>query len=446
MKRNLLSILFLLLICSCEKNSGYYNEDGSLVTRDQAIELTEEMWQMFDCAFISEKPLKPKTPIMQTTYVPTYYSPNYSAWMVVMYNSLSNALQRYKYVFVNANTGAIFIEPEGRYFSSEVGGRWWEIRSPQRTPSLTPHYPQKASIKLDTKSSPSNNNWAVIISGGGRKESNFERYWNDCSEMFRILTQNYNYDKSHVYLLVSDGASSDADMNLCYYYYLQNGQLVTGPFVSTPTDYDGDSVTEINLYSATKINLQSVFTSLGQQVGDGDDVFIFVCDHGDRTDNTSYICLWNNELLSPSEFRTEINKLHNNSGHTGIVMGQCFSGGFVGSLNKPNLSIATAAADNETSSARDNGEYDAFLYWWMSAVKGEVVGDESPVDADIDDLTGVSFTKHFHMPRWLTLKMKHHSIRLILNSAGKSILWRLRSYQQYMGHPTFQIATMDHII
>lgn len=395
MKRNVLFLFILLVLFSCRKNTGYYNEDGSLVTRDQAIELTEELWQMFDCAFISAEPLKPKTAIKQGAYHPDYYTPNYLAWMVVMYEVQSNALDKYRYVFVNAKTGVIFIEPEKRYFIFEDDGKWWGFRYPTDIPSRTVHNSAGNRSVQTTKSSSSSNNWAVIISGGATKENNYERYWNDCSEMFRILTQNYNYNKSHIYLLMSDGTSSGADMNLCYYNYYLNGQHITGPFVSSPTDYDGDGVTESNLYSATKSNLQSVFTSLGQQVADGDDVFIYVCDHGERIGNTSYIRLWNNELLSPSEFRTEGNKLHNDSGHTGIVMGQCYSGGFVGAMNKPNCSIATASAADEESNARDNLEYDAFLFWWMSSMKGYVVGDESPVDADIDDLTGISFYEAF---------------------------------------------------
>ena len=192
MKRNVLFLFILLVLFSCRKNSGYYNEDGSLVTRDQAIELTEDLWQMFDCALISEEPLKPKTLIKQRVYHPDYYTPNYLSWMVVMYESLSNGLDKYRYVFVNAKTGTVYIEPERKSFSTEVGGKWWGFRYPGGIPSQVREYPANKKNTPITKSSSSSNNWAVIISGGGIKENNYERYWNDCSEMFRILTQNYN--------------------------------------------------------------------------------------------------------------------------------------------------------------------------------------------------------------------------------------------------------------
>ena len=393
MKQFIYLSLIMILALSCRKEdedkSDYYNPDGSLLTWEQARDLTEDLWSMFDFVVISKDILSPSTRIKQSfadQFEDAYYSPAYNSWLVIMSPNPGtiNGFHIYHYVFVNAKTGEIYIDPVEREIDYEA--EWIYVKIPQQ-PTTGPRYPVKSKVLTKSMSSASTNKWAVIISGGASKYTNYYRYWNDCSAMFSILVNNYGYQKSNIYLAISDGTSSDADMNY--------GMSDLGPFYSSPLDYDGDGQNEQNIYSATKSSIQSLFSTLGQLVGTNDDVFIFVTDHGARINNTSYITLWGTDTLTPSEFNTELDKIHNGNGRINIVMGQCYSGGFVGSITRSNVSIATAAAANELSYARSNAEYDEFLYHWMSAMNGYKIDSEDPINADIDNFSGISFYEAF---------------------------------------------------
>ncbi len=90
------------------------------------------------------------------------------------------------------------------------------------------------------------------------------------------------------------------------------------------------------------------------------------------------LCLWG-EYLPNTEFNTEIKKIH--SDDINIVMGQCYSGGFVTPLNNVGRVITTACGANEVSYAHAGAIYDEFVYHWTAAVYGEDPYG-NPVNAD----------------------------------------------------------------
>ena len=53
---------------------------------------------------------------------------------------------------------------------------------------------------------------AIIISGGMNKLMNHERYWNDCSFLYRTLSQTYRVPKRNIIVLMSDGGDPEEDM------------------------------------------------------------------------------------------------------------------------------------------------------------------------------------------------------------------------------------------
>ena len=119
-----------------------------------------------------------------------YYSPAYDSWVVVMSpNPLGiDGFQFYHYVFVNAKTGTIYIDPVEREFDNEMI-KWHSVKLPQ-LPSNTARFHSSARTKaMTTKIRPNSGNdkWAIIINGGGIKESNYVRYWNHCSALYNIL-------------------------------------------------------------------------------------------------------------------------------------------------------------------------------------------------------------------------------------------------------------------
>ncbi len=204
------------------------------------------------------------------------------------------------------------------------------------------------------------NNWAVIISGGSNPESNHIRYWNDCSIIYKCLRSIYGYRRDHIIVIMSDGKSDVIDR-----YDSRNET-----FSSSLQDLDGDGNDDIN-YSATKSNISKVFSYLGNNVSSDEQVLVYVTDHGDIQNGISFICLWNNTKMSADDFAKELKKI-NLSSRKHVVLGQCFSGGFVAPLLSAcyNISVATASAGNEYSYAMGSGEYDEFLYHWVSAAAG----------------------------------------------------------------------------
>ncbi len=112
------------------------------------------------------------------------------------------------------------------------------------------------------------NDYAVIISGGGYREKNFERYWNDCSAIYKTLVNIYGYSDNHIYVLMSDGTSSGKDLH-----------MNDGSYKSSPLDLDGDGDNDIQ-YSATKSNITKVFDKLKNTLTKKDNLFIYTTDHG----------------------------------------------------------------------------------------------------------------------------------------------------------------------
>ena len=143
----LLAVLFLFGCRKEENKSGYYNRDGSPVTWEQARDITEHLWSMFDYAFISMDILPSSTRIIQRyadQVSDPYYSPAYDSWVVVMSPDprYINGFRFYRYVFVNAKTGEIFIDSIEREVDKE-SIRWREIKSLPQNDARQPKYPAK---------------------------------------------------------------------------------------------------------------------------------------------------------------------------------------------------------------------------------------------------------------------------------------------------------------
>jgi len=115
------------------------------------------------------------------------------------------------------------------------------------------------------------NDYAVIINGGGRKEINWIRYWNHCSFLYSSLVNTYGYSEDHIYVLVSDGTNSADDRK-----QIINDKIV---YDSSPLDLDGDGDNDIQ-YSATKANITQVFNTLQNILTPDDNLFIYTTDHG----------------------------------------------------------------------------------------------------------------------------------------------------------------------
>jgi len=119
--------------------------------------------------------------------------------------------------------------------------------------------------------------YAVIINGGGNN-SDFHRYWNDCSVVYQTLLNN-GYYSYRTYLAIAEG-NIDLDN--------------PSNNISGSTDLDGNGVDDDIIYPATLDYLQDIFfTWLPNRMTSDDDLFIYVTGSGKRNATTghSYIIL-----------------------------------------------------------------------------------------------------------------------------------------------------------
>ena len=228
---------------------------------------------------------------------------------------------------------------------------------------------QNTSVKTDV----SERTYAVILSGGVNKYSNYERYWNDCSYIYQTLVNKYNIPKDHITPIIADGTDPAQDMRL----------LSTGGYASSPLDLDFDGEDDIE-YAATKANVISVLNNLSASLPDSAHFFLYVIDHGGTYDNRSrsYICLWNNERLDDTELASALDRF--NARSINVVLGQCFSGGFIDNLQKSGRVIATACTGSESSWSCPDIPYDEFVFKWTNAINEKNLVTSTLINSDVD--------------------------------------------------------------
>ena len=230
--------------------------------------------------------------------------------------------------------------------------------------------------------------YAVLINGGRNKLTNHERYWNDCSFLYRTLSQTYRIPKRNITVLMSDGGDPEEDML----------RADARGFASSSVDLDGDGWDDVD-YPATEQALAFVFVNLSRKMTTDDHLFVFIVDHGGSKDqeHDSYIWLWNDQQLSDKHLSLLLNQF--NIGSFNILMGQCYSGGFIDDLAREGRIMTTACSGSEQSWTNPDKPYDEFVYHWTCAINGS---DETgqPVDADTDGDGEVSMAEAFEYARY----------------------------------------------
>lgn len=229
----------------------------------------------------------------------------------------------------------------------------------------------KFSVNADVNPA-AGNTYAVILSGGLFPSANKARYWNDCSFIYQTLRNRYGVPKKNIKVIMSDGTDPAPDLNL------EDGDSI----ISSPLDLDEDGIADIE-YAATKENVKSVIEELSSKMKDEDHLFLYVIDHGgyDKVRRQSYICLWNGEKLYPDELNEYLG--HGDAGYVSVLMGQCFSGGFVETLKANNRVVMTACSDSEYTYACEDIPFDEFVYHWTSAISGyDAFGNKVVAETD----------------------------------------------------------------
>lgn len=221
----------------------------------------------------------------------------------------------------------------------------------------TPPLPQISTLQ-GTPNTPAANRWAVIISGGYDQYNNHIRYWNDCAYFYQALKAS-GFSDDHIFVLMSDGTSAGLDRHR-YMVDPENPNDCIGYYDSSPLDLDGDGDADIQ-YSATKANISLVFDNLKSQLGSEDILYIFTTDHGGSNVSAPYstpssiLWLWG-EGINDTEFAAEVDKVTTKA--TICIFEQCFSGGMIDDLEKPNRVLLSASRFWELSFAMEDSYSD----------------------------------------------------------------------------------------
>ena len=216
--------------------------------------------------------------------------------------------------------------------------------------------------------------YAVLVNGGRNRLTNHERYWNDCAFLYRTLRQTFHIPKRNITVLMSDGGKPEEDM------LRDDGR----GFKSSPIDLDGDNQSDVE-YPATREMLVNAMFTLSRQLTTDDHLFLFIVDHGGSTDrlSESFVWLWNDNKLEDYTLASLLGLYH--VGSVNVLMGQCYSGGFIDNLMRNGLVIATACSGDEQSWVSPDRPYDEFIYHWTCAVNGaDTEGNTIAADADSD--------------------------------------------------------------
>lgn len=231
------------------------------------------------------------------------------------------------------------------------------------------------SMEARTRSNPSStgNKWAIIVSGGGTTQSNYYRYWNDCSFFYKTLKNVYGLSASNISVAMSDGM------------HPANDQMApNGLPESSSWDLDGDGIGDI-LHLGTKEGIKSAIEYVSARALPGDEVIIFVTNRSASLFYPGYgfpLWVWGNEYMTSQEFRDALEEISPKvTKH--IVLGQEYNGYFASALQGLQQSTISASGAFGGMPTSDY-EYTEFLYHWTAAIAGEYP-DGSTADADANN-------------------------------------------------------------
>ena len=284
-----------------------------------------------------------------------------------------------RYVFVSKSSGSLSVTKQLLPPSSHKGWIDFYTKSQNEKDDLSDGANPNLidwNLYSNNLGSASSRCHAILISGGWDDYNNRQRYWNNCSMVYQMLTKCYGFYTSNINVLMSDGTNPAADLH-----------LANGSYISSPLDLDGNGKNDIQ-YPAQRSYITHVFDSLKVKLTSSDELFIYVTDHGNRDGS---ICLWG-ESISPADFAKEVDKV-NFLKSISVVMVQCYSGAHIPTLKKANRTIITACRDDE--SAYSTNDYSLFGRRWVEAVAKYDAITHNSCNPDKDNDYKVSMLESF---------------------------------------------------
>jgi len=239
---------------------------------------------------------------------------------------------------------------------------------------------------------------AVLISGGGNKGSNYDRYWNDLSFMYRTLKEQYGYSDENIHVVYADGSDTSHDQKI----------TASGQYADSPQDLDGNGSPDIDR-AATRQDLAALFDDLRGELTERDQLFVFTTNHGsqdpEETDH-AVLVLYYNEHVTDADFAQMVSGLNVRTGI--FFFEQCFSGGMIAELEQRNHIVMSAADWDEYSWGCDTeGAYNELAYHFVSALRGRTPTGES-VNADANGDGIVSIREAFDYAKRMDSQSEEH--------------------------------------
>lgn len=176
---------------------------------------------------------------------------------------------------------------------------------------------------------------AILINGGGKKQSNFHSHLTHVRTLVEFLQAN-GADADDLTIFSSDGADPAADLATRARPDDSGDAWLLPPRAAQllrPVQFINSTVDGFTLRPATFDALHTWFTTEGKQLHRGDTLLLYVTDHGEqnKTDLTNNnIVLWN-EKLSVEQLRQLLAELDPDV-HVVMLMSQCFGGSFANAV------------------------------------------------------------------------------------------------------------------
>jgi len=167
----------------------------------------------------------------------------------------------------------------------------------------------------------------IMLEEGGKM---WKGSWNDTYLMWEMLVYKKGYDNDNVFVLWADGTDWSITKN-------HNIAVEYDPQQDHPDDfilYSNDQITD---YSATLVNVNSVFANLAQQLTQDDFLFVWVYgrnDHGVPGSDDCKIELFQNDQVDDGDFYNLVNEV--DAQHKVVWMDSWFAGGFLEEFNQNN--------------------------------------------------------------------------------------------------------------
>jgi hypothetical protein len=230
------------------------------------------------------------------------------------------------------------------------------------------------------------NNYALLISGGGTKETNYNRYYNDIKFLYKTLINDYHYDPTHIKVLMSDGLGDAADQVV-----INNDGSKS--YINSEQNLDGVGGDDVN-GAADYANISTVLGTTWRGLPSTATLLIFTTGHGAQVDtidaatnaNQVNLLLWQAPPYSSTEKITDAQfaSLLPANPKIILVMEQCYGGGFKNNviISGKTRTLAAAALGSQQSHSND------FSYPWITGASWHDSAN-NPANADLSTVDGL---------------------------------------------------------